>query len=159
MAVAARASLSACTQHRIHEQLNAAHEKQSQGISLTTAIIAVLLAIATMLANSANTNKVVIETKIADGWAFTHSNGTNARMYMAKEPIAQLHGEKEAAEEFHSLYRGQKKDSNDARMMGKLEKDSGLKSRKAHWFESGELSRETSTVLCSIALLTELRPF
>ena len=142
------------------EQVEKAHEKQQKGIGLTTAVVAVLMAIANLLANTANTQKVVVETKIADWWAYTHSNDTNARIYMADERIAQLHGEKEAAEEFHNLYAGQKKDSDDARVMAqKLEKDSDLQGRKAYFFEIAVLLLEVSIVLCSIALLTELLLF
>jgi|SRR5712692_10773248 len=146
--------------HEVHEQVEKAHGKQQKGIGLTTAVVAVLLAIATMLANRANTQKVVLETKIADWWAYAHSNDTNARIYMANERIAQLHGEKEAAEEFHKLYEGQRKDSDEARVMAqKLEKDSDLQGRKAHSCEIAELFLEVSIVLCSIALLTELTLF
>src|SRR5215470_9819050 len=108
----------------VHEQVEKAREKQQKGIGLTTAVVAVLMAIANLLANAAN-RKVVVETKIADWWAYTHSNDTNARIYMADERIAQLHGEKEAAQEFQKLYEGQRKDSDDARVMAqKLEKES-----------------------------------
>ena len=142
------------------EQVEKAHEKQRKGIGLTTAVVAVLMAIANLLANAANTQKVVVETKIADWWAYTHSNDTNARIYKADERIAQLHGEKEAAEEFHNLYEGQRKDSDDARVMAqKLEKDSDLLGRKAYFFEIAVLLLEVSIVLCSIALLTELLLF
>jgi len=88
----------------VREQVEKAREKQQKGIGLTTAVIAALMALANLLASSANTQKVVVETKIADWWAYSHSNDTNARIYMADERIAQLHGEKEAAEEFHKLY-------------------------------------------------------
>ena len=144
----------------VHEQVEKAREKRQKGIGLTTAVVAVLMAVANLLANAANTQKVVVETKTADWWAYTHSNDTNARIYMADERIAQLHGEKEAAEEFHKLYEGQKKDSDDARVIAqKLEKDSDLQGRKAHFFEIAVLFLEVSIVLCSIALLTELLLF
>lgn len=143
--------------HQLHDQVEKAHGKPQKKIGLTTALVAVLLAIATMLANNANTRKIVIETKIADWWAFTHSNDTNARIYMANEAVAQLHGESRAAEEFHKLYEGQKKDSEDARVMAQsLENESGLQGRKAVYYESAGLFLEVSIVLCSIALLTEL---
>src|ERR1051326_2780791 len=112
--------------HAIHESMEA-QEKWSKGIGLTTALIAVVLAITTMLANGAHTEKVVLETRIADWWNYTHSNDTNARLYMVNERIAQLHGEKDAAQEFHQLYASRKKDSDDARVTAqKLEKDSSL---------------------------------
>ena len=144
----------------VREPLEKAREKQQKGIGLTTAVVAALMAIANLLASSANTQKVVVEAKIADWWAYTHSNDTNARIYMADERIARLHGEKEAAEEFHKLYEGQKKDSDDARVMAqKLEKDSALQGRKAHFFEIAVLFLEVSIVLCSVSLLTELLLF
>ena len=140
--------------------METAHEKQQKGIGLTTAVVAVLMAIANLLANAANTQRVVIETKTADWWAYTHSNDTNARIYMSDERFAQLHGEKEAAEEFHKLYQGQTKDSDDARVIAqKLEKDSHLQGRKAFFFEVAVLFLEVSVVLCSIALLSELLLF
>ncbi|MFZ3212957.1 MAG: DUF4337 family protein [Terriglobales bacterium] len=140
--------------------METAHEKQQKGIGLTTAVVAVLMAIANLLANAANTQRVVVETKIADWWAYTHSNDTNARIYMSDERIAQLHGDKEAAEEFHKLYQGQTKVSDDARVMAqKLEKDSGLQGRKAFFFEIAVLFLEVSVVLCSVALLSELLLF
>jgi hypothetical protein len=144
----------------LNEQLERAHGKQQKGIGLTTAVAAVLLAIATMLANNANTRKIVIETKVADWWAYTHSNDTNSRIYMANERVAQLHGEERAAEEFHKLYEGQKKDSDDARIMAQsLEKDSALQQRKAYYCEIAEVCLEVSIVLCSVALLTGLMLF
>jgi hypothetical protein len=137
-----------------------ADEKQQKGIGLTTAVVAVLMAIANLLANAANTQRVIIETKTADWWAYTHSNDTNARIYMADERIAQLHGEKEAAEEFQKLYQSQAKDSDDARITAQsLEKDSRLQGRKAFFFEIAVLFLEVSVVLCSIALLAELLLF
>lgn len=144
----------------IHEQVEVARAKQQKGIGLTTAVVAVFLAIATMLANDANTDRIVVETKTAHWWAFTHSNDTNSRMYMATERLAQLHGEDGAAHEFHELYVEQKRESEDARATAqKLEHESARETRKGHWFEFAELSLETSIVLCSVALLTELLLF
>jgi hypothetical protein len=146
--------------HHLQEQVETGHGTQHKRIGLTTAVVAVLLAIATMLGNNANTQKIVTETKIADWWAFTHSNDTNSRIYMADERLAQVHGEQQAAEEFHKLYEGQKKDSDDARVMAQtLEKDSALQGRKASYFETAGLFLEVSIVLCSVALLTELLLF
>lgn len=146
--------------HQLHEQVEKAHGKPQKRIGLTTALVAVLLAIATMLANNANTKKIVIETKIADWWAYAHSNDTNSRIYMANERVAQLHGDDRAVEEFHKLYEEQKKNSDDARVMAQgLEKDSDLQERKAYYCEIAGLFLEVSIVLCSVALLTDLLLF
>ncbi|HEX6805539.1 MAG TPA: DUF4337 family protein [Terriglobales bacterium] len=143
-----------------HEQVEKARDQQQKGIGLTTAVVAVFLAFATMLANDANTERIVVETKTAHWWAFTDSNDTNSRMYMATERLAQLHGEDAAAQQFHALYAEEKKQSEDARAIAqRFEKESQHETRKGHWFEFAELSLETSIVLCSVALLTELLLF
>jgi len=49
-------------------KLEPACEKRQKGIGLTTAVVAVLMAIANLLANAANTQRVIIETKTADWW-------------------------------------------------------------------------------------------
>jgi hypothetical protein len=146
--------------HEIHEQVEKAHEKQQKSIGLTTAVLAVLMALATMMANNANTRKIVAATETADWWAYSHSNDTNSRIYMANERLAQLQGQGQAAQEFHQLSEGQKKDSEDAKVMAqRLEKDSAVLARKALYAEMAELFLEVSIVLCSVTLLTDLRLF
>ena len=154
------ASVSAMHTHQIHEQVEKAHEKQQKSIGLTTAVLAVLMALATMMANNSNTRKIVVETKTADWWAYAHSNDTNSRIYMANERLAQLQGQAQAAQEFHQLSEQQKKESDDAKAMAQsLEKDSAVLAHKALYAEIAELFLEISIVLCSVALLTDLLLF
>ena len=144
----------------MHQQLENAGGKQQKQIGLTTAVIAVFLAVATMLANDANTERILDETKNAHWSAFAQSNDTNSRMYSATERLAMLHGEQAAAQQFHQLFVEQKKESNDAQATAqKLEQDFSRETRKGHWFQIAELSLETSIVLCSVALLTGLLLF
>ncbi len=144
----------------VHEQIEHAHGQQQKSIGLTTAIVAVLLAFATMLANDANTKKIVIETRTADWWAYSAFHDTDARIYMASERMAQLQGQDQAAKEFHGLYEGQKKDSEDAKKSAQgLEYDSGVQTRHATYGEFAALCLEVSIVLCSVALLSGLKLF
>ena len=137
-----------------------AHAQQQKSIGLTTSIVAVLLAFATMLANDANTRKIVDETRTADWWAYSAFHDTNARVYMADERLAQLQGQAQAAQEFHQLYDAQNKDSNDAKSSAQgLEYDSAVQSRHSRDGEIAELSLEVSIVLCSVALLNGLKLF
>ena len=142
------------------EQVGKAHEAQQKHIGLTTAVIAVVLALATMLANNANTRKIIDETKTADWWGYSAFHDTNARMYMANGRLAQAQGLKEAAQEFDRLSEEQKKASDDARKSAQgLEYDSAAQSRRATYGEIAELWLEVSIVLCSVALLTGLNLF
>jgi len=146
--------------HEISEHVEHAHGQQQRNIGLTTAVIAVLLAFATMLANDANTKKIVIETRTADWWAYSAFHDTDARIYMASERMAQLQGQAQAVKEFHSLYEEQKKESEDSKKSAQgLEWDSGIQSRHATYGEFAELCLEVSIVLCSVALLSGLKLF
>ncbi len=146
--------------HEVLEQVEKAHVQQQKSVGLTTAIIAVILAFATMLANDANTKKIVDETKTADWWAYSAFHDTNARIYMADGRLAQVQGQKQAAQEFQSLYEEQKKASEDAKVSAQgLEYDSAVQSRHSTYGEVAELSLEVSIVLCSIALLNGLKMF
>jgi Domain of unknown function (DUF4337) len=146
--------------HEIQEQVERAHARQRNAIGLTTTVVAVLLALATMMGNVANTNRIVIETKTADWWAYSHSNDTNSRIYMANERLAILQGQDSAAKEFHGLYEAQKRDSENAQGVAQsLEKESALQSRHGLYSEIAVLCLEVSIVLCSIALLTNLMYF
>jgi len=144
----------------LHEHIEQAHGQQQKNIGLTTAVVAVLLAVATMLANDANTKKIVIETRTADWWAYTAYHDTNSRIYMTSERLAQLHGETEAAKEFHSLSEEQRKASDDAKVSAQGEEyNSKVQSRHALYGEIAGLCLEVSIVLCSIALLSGLKLF
>ena len=144
----------------IHEHSGAPPMKQNKAIGLTTAIVAVLLSIATMLANNANTNQIVIQTQTADWWAYSHSNDTNSRIYMANERLALLQGQKAAAEEFRNLSDMQKKESDDAEHKAQqLEVGYAIQVHRAFLGQIAELFLEFSIVLCSVALLTELMLF
>jgi hypothetical protein len=146
--------------HEVYEQAEQAHGRQQRNIGLTTAVVAVLLAVATMFANDANTQKIVVETKTADWWATAHSNETNARLYMASERLAEVAGQKMAAEEFHKLYVEQDKESKDAILSAQgLEYASRVLSRHASYGEIAELFLELSVVLCSVSLLSESKLF
>lgn len=142
------------TAHEVIEHVEKAHSQQQKHVGLTTAIIAVILALATMMANDANTRKIVDETKTADWWAYSAFHDTNARIYMADGRLAQAQGQKEAAEEFQKLYDEQNKLMAEAKSSAQgLEYDSAVQSRRAGYGEIAELCLEVSIVLCSVALL------
>ena len=146
--------------HELVEHAEKAHESQQKHVGLTTAVVAVILAFATMLGNDANTRKIVDETKTADWWAYSAFHDTNARIYMADEKLAQLQGQTKAAAEFHAMYEEQQKAMNDARVSAQgLEYDSAVQSRHATYGEIAALSLEVSIVLCSVALLNGMKLF
>ena len=146
--------------HEVLENAEKAHGQQQRGIGLTTSVVAVLLAFATMLANDANTRKIVDETRTADWWAYSAFHDTNARIYMANETLAKSQHLDAAAAEFHKLYEAQNKESADAKSSAQgLEYDSRAQSRHGTYGEIAELCLEVSIVLCSVALLNGQKLF
>ncbi len=146
--------------HELAEHTEAALAKKRKGIGLTTAIVAVLLTIATTIGNTANTRKIVIETKTADWWAYVHSSDSNWRLYSADARLAQQARDPKTAEEFERLGGDQKKISDDAQITAQgLEKQSLLQERIAYLSSLAELCLQLSIVLCSVSLLTDLPLF
>lgn len=146
----------------VHERINHARTSGNKWIGLTIAILAVFSAFVSMLMSENNTEKVVIETKTADWWAYSHSNDSNARLYEAIAKIAELNpgtGARVAADLRRERDNQQEK-SDEARVMAqKLEKESAALSRQRNYYSAAELLVQFSVVLCSIALLTELSLF
>jgi hypothetical protein len=148
--------------HEVHEKTERAHAKGNKGIGLTIAILAVFSAFVSMLMTHTSTEKVIIETKIADWWAYSHSNDSNARLYEVNAKLAKLSAASGAgvAEELRGERDRQRKESDDARAMAqKLERESAALTRKGIYYSTAELFLQFSVVLCSVALLTDLGVF
>ncbi len=147
--------------HEFHEEAEHAHAKGNKGIGLTIAFIAVFSAFVSMLVTENNTNKVIVETKIADWWAYSHSNASDAQLYEVNAKLAELNpGGGAVAEELRRQSDQKRKESNDARLMAQvLERESAALTRKGNYYSVAELFLQFSVVLCSVALLTEISVF
>ena len=146
----------------VHEKTERARAKGNRSIGLTIAILAVFSAVSTMLITVTTTNKVIIETKIADWWAYSHSNDSNARFYDANAKIVELNAGSGAglAGDLRQERDRERKASDEARLMAqKLERESAALTRKENYYSTAELFFQLSVVLCSIALLTDVSMF
>ncbi|HXZ80112.1 MAG TPA: DUF4337 domain-containing protein [Terriglobales bacterium] len=145
----------------LKEGLEKAKRSEERRIGLTMAIIAVLLAVATMLGHRAHTEEVLIQTKANDQWAYYQAKNVRSHMYEADSQLAGIiaSGQK-LAEDFHSRAGVQKNDAEEIQHKAQeLEAESNAASRKANQFDTAEIFLEIAIVLCSIALLTDLRNF
>src|SRR5262249_3843506 len=59
-------------------------------IGVTMAIVAVVLALATMLAHRTHTEEVVLQTRAADQWGYYQSKNSRSHMYEADSKLAML---------------------------------------------------------------------
>jgi len=74
----------------LKETAEHAHEKGEKGIGLTMAVVAVLLAMATLLSHRAHTEEVLLQGKISDRWNFYQAKHIRAYEFGAIAELATL---------------------------------------------------------------------
>ncbi len=145
----------------IGELTEKAEESKQKAVGLTMAVVAVLLAFATMLGHRTHTEEVLIQTKANDQWAFYQAKNIRSHMYEANAEMAALiNGEAKVAEDFKNKAENQKRDAEQIQEKAQeLEKESDAASHKANQFDTSEIFLEIAIVLCSITLLTANRSY
>lgn len=84
----------------LSEQTEHAHHSGQKAIGLTTAITAVLLAVATLLAHRAHTEEIKLQTKAVDEWNFYQAKHLRAHLYGMDAQNAEAAGHHDLAREF-----------------------------------------------------------
>jgi len=84
----------------LHEQTEHAHHSGQKAIGLTTAITAVLLAVATLLAHRAHTEEIKLQTRAVDQWNFYQAKHLRAHLYGIDAENAEAAGHHDLALEF-----------------------------------------------------------
>ncbi len=140
--------------------------RQLAPVSLTIAILAVLVAIVTLLGHRAHTEEILLQTRATDQWSYYQAkNMRRNNLEALDEVLTALENTKaeraqEVQKHFHQeidKYRDQQKDiQNEARS---LEAEVQLTSRRANRFDLGEVFLEIALVVTSITLLTERRAY
>jgi hypothetical protein len=135
-------------------------------VSLTMAILAVLIATVSLLGHRAHTEEILLQTRATDQWAYYQAKNIRRNNLEALDDVltALENTKEERAQEvqkrFHDeidKYRDQQKDiQNEARG---LEAEVGRASRRADRFDLGEVFLEIALVVSSITLLTDNRRY
>ncbi len=148
-----------------------AHESGQNKIGLTMAIVAVLLAIATLLGHRAHTEEVVIQGERNTQWVnfdtkraqrimhedFAILSGSIAQERVAEfKEKARLEREGEPAKEGVPAKEGTEKIREKAQ---ELDAEMKVTQKRADFYDSSELFLEFSIVLCSIALVAGMKSF
>src|SRR5437660_3118503 len=117
----------------IKELSEKAKESGEKTIGLTMAIIAVLLAFATMLGHRTHTEEVLIQTKANDQWAYYQAKNIRSHMYEANADLAEiLKSESVASTTFRQKAEQQKKDAEQIREKAtELEREVEVTTRRA----------------------------
>jgi hypothetical protein len=154
----------------MHEVLEAheGHEEEplTLPVAVTMSILAVLVAIATLLGHRGSTEELMLQTKASDQWALFQAK--NIRLH-EMQSVADMLGtfspvDKEKAEALRDKYlqesgRYEKEKDEAAEQAKELEKERELVSRRTDHYEAGEVTLEIGLIICSLTLLTKERFF
>lgn len=154
----------------MHEVLEA-HEGHEEDpltlpVAVTLSILAVLVAIATLLGHRGSTEELMLQTKASDQWALFQAK--NIRLH-EMQSVADVLGtlapvDKEKAEALRERYlreaeRYEKEKDEASEQAKELEKERVLVSRRTDRYEAGEVILEIALIICSLTLLTKKRFF
>jgi transposase len=153
--------------HEMHEQAEEArHNPSLKPVSLTMAVLAVLVATVSLLGHRTHIEQVIAQSKASDQWAYYQAKGVRRHNYEAfAELLAALTSKDQAKEEQArekflkqaERYRDEQKEIEaEAR---KLEAEVLMAGRKANRFNLGEVFLEIALVVTSITLLTSNRGY
>ena len=144
----------------------ARERRQLAPISLTMAILAVLIATVSLLGHRSHTEEILLQNRATDQWAYYQAkNMRRNNLEALSDVLTALENTKaeragQVQKRFHDeidKYRDQQKDiQNEARG---LEAEVGLASRRADRFDLGEVFLEIALVVTSITLLTDNRRY
>ncbi|MGH9690723.1 MAG: DUF4337 domain-containing protein [Candidatus Acidiferrales bacterium] len=145
---------------------HAAHEPSLAPVTVTMAILAVLVAAVSLLGHRADTEELLLQTKATDQWAYYQAKDIRRRSYevlldeiplFAVQNAAQAQQIRDKYKSEVALYAKQQSDIEaEAR---KAEREVSIQQRRADRFDLGEVMIEAALVICSITLLTRKRIF
>ena len=153
--------------HEIQEQVEEARRDPSlRPVSLSMAVLAVLLATVTLLGHRSHIEQVIAQAKASDQWAYYQAKGVRRHNYEAFAELLSALTSKDQAKEDQARekfvqqaerYRDEQKEIEvEAR---KLEAEVIYFGRRANRFNVGEVFLQIALVVTSITLLTTNRGY
>ena len=135
-------------------------------VAVSMSILAVLVAIATLLGHRAATEEIMLQTKATDQWAFYQSKNIRLHeMQSVADILATLTpADKEKAKALQEKYLQEVErysaDKDEISEKAKeMENERELAGRKEDRFDAGEVILEIALIVCSLTLLTNKRIF
>ena len=156
----------------MHEVMEGAEEHEHGGepwtlpVAVTLAILAVLVAMATLLGHRAATEELLLQTQASDQWAFFQAK--NIRLH-EMQAVADILGavqpmDKDRTEEMREQYlkeveRYDKEKDEISEKAKELENEREMVSRREDRYDAAEVILEIALIICSLTLLTKKKFF
>ena len=148
-----------------HEARSLEDSRLTLPVAVTLSILAVLVAIATLLGHRTSTEEIILQTKATDQWAlFQAKNIRLHEMQGFADLLSTLSPDKEKTEALREKYLKEigryEQDKDEASEQAKeFEMERESSSRRADRYEAGEVILEIALIICSLTLLTKKRIF
>ena len=151
----------------LHENAEEAHRDRGlMPVTLSMAILAIVLAAISLLGHRAHTEELLLQNKATDQWAYFQAKNIRRHSYELFLDLLSVMSPKdpEAARKIEEKYRGEieryKDEQKDiASEAQQLEKEVATQQRKANRFDLGEVCLEVAIVMASLTLLTRRKFF
>ncbi len=135
-------------------------------VSLTISILAVLVAMTTLLGHRAHTEELLLQSRATDQWAYYQAKNIRGHEMESTADLLDTlaPADKEKAGKLREKYLAQlekyKSDKEDISEQAKdLEKERDVFGRRGDRFDAGEALLEIGVVICSVCLLTKKKAF
>jgi hypothetical protein len=135
-------------------------------VAITISILAVLVAMATLMGHRSSIEVVLLQTQASDQWAFYQAK--NIRLH-EMQSVADMLGvlipvDKEKAASLREKYQKEidryEKDKDQISEKAKeFENERGVFSRREDRYDAGEVILEIALIICSLTLLTKRKTF
>jgi hypothetical protein len=143
-----------------------AHEKSLAPVTITMAVLAVLVASVSLMGHRAHTEEILHQTKASDQWSFYQAKDIRRRSYelfidevsvFSLQNSEQVEKIKEKYAKEVERYKDEQKDIQSEAKSAENEVITDQK--RADRFDLGEVLLEAALVICSITLLTRKKVF
>ncbi|HEV3252880.1 MAG TPA: DUF4337 domain-containing protein [Candidatus Acidoferrales bacterium] len=150
--------------HELEENAEHGREAGLAPVTISMAILAVLVAVVSLLSHRTHTEEILLQTKASDQWAFYQAKNIRRHTYelfldqLSVFPVKDAAAGEKMAEkykkELERYAEEQKEIEAEAR---KLESEEVVEQHRVDRYDLGEVLLEVSLVIASITLLTRQR--
>jgi Domain of unknown function (DUF4337) len=157
--------MSADELQELHEHAeHAQHDPSLAPVSLTMAVLAVMVAVASLLGHRAHTEELVLQTKSTDQWAYYQAKNIREHEDVLFSDLTAVVGSGDAVAKLREKYsqeaerygQDKKKIEEDAHA---LEQEVTMERNRADRYDLAEVFLEIALVITSITLLSKRRLF
>jgi high-affinity K+ transport system ATPase subunit B len=145
---------------------HAAHDRSMAPVSLTMAVLAVLVAVASLLGHRAHTEEVILQNKSTDQWAYYQAKNIRRHTDQLFADFASVMstGDPKQLAELREKYQAEANSYRDQQNeieaeAKKLEQETNHERRRADRYDLSEVFLEIGLVVTSITLLSGRRVF